>query len=61
MYDAADVVGELDFWVSIAASKDVRVSPVDENSLIEPRGAETEDDDDEEVCVCVCVKMCGKP
>ena len=59
VYDPADVVGELRFWITVAASKDVRIEPQSESNLIEPMGAaddydseEESDNDYEEAQVC---------
>ena len=48
VYDEKLVVGELKFWITIAASKEVRVEPVPDTSLVEPRGGEAGDDEEDE-------------
>ena len=47
--DPEQVTGELRFWITVAASKDVRVEPLADGSLVEPsEGVAGEGDSDEE-------------
>jgi len=43
VYDPAKVVGELPFWLTIAASKEVRVDPIPETALVEPSNGDRTD------------------
>jgi len=36
------------FWITVAASKHVRLDPLDPNNLVQPLGAQRDDDDSEE-------------
>lgn len=48
IFVTAKVVGELNFWITVAASKEVRIEALPDNGLIEPRGAQQEEDDSDE-------------